>query len=177
MSLGSHVTRQVPSSSATSSAPASSAAIISSSSSTGTFEQHDAAPGELPPDGAGLSHRTAHLAEDVADVGAGAIAVVGQHVDQQCDAPRGVPLVGDVVVDPAIALAGAAFDRTVDGIVGHLRRLRLLHGGAQRRVDFDVTTTAASRHLDLTCQLVEQLAALGVGGALLVFDGCPFGMT
>ena len=55
--------------------------------------------------------------------------------------------------------------------------LRLLVHRAQGRVHLGVAAPFAGRHLDLADQLAEELAPLGVGGALLVLDGRPLGMA
>ena len=69
--------------------------------------EHDALAAELPADRARLGHRPTELGEHVAHVRAGAVAVVGQRLDQQTDTARRVGLVGDRLVRPAAGLAGA----------------------------------------------------------------------
>ncbi len=78
-------------------------------------------------DGAGLAEDAAVLAEQVADVGAGPVAVVGQRLDQQRDAAGTVALVEhrlDLIgIDP---LAGALRDRALDVVLRHRGVARLL---------------------------------------------------
>src|SRR5262249_24398302 len=92
--------------------------------------EHHTSPAELPRHGTGLGHRAHRAAEDVAHLGAGAVAVVGQHVDQYGDATRGVALVHDRLVGDPFELARAPLDGAVDGVVGNRRRLGLGHHGA-----------------------------------------------
>src|SRR3546814_7661540 len=55
---------------------------------------HDALALELPGHGAGLGHRATVLGEEVPDLGAAAVAVAGEHVDQDGHAAGRVALVG-----------------------------------------------------------------------------------
>ena len=61
---------------------------------------------ELEADAAGLAERAAELGERGADVGRGAVAVVGQGLDDHRDAAGAVALVADLLVGLALA-AGA----------------------------------------------------------------------
>ena len=74
---------------------------------------HDTEPGS--------ASRAAHLGEDVAHLGAGAVPVVGEHVDQHGHAAGRVALVGDRLVGDALELAGAPLDGPLDGVDGHGR--------------------------------------------------------
>jgi hypothetical protein len=47
-------------------------------------------------------------------------------------------------------------------------------GGAQARIAIRVSARRARRYGDFLDELGEDLTATGVGGALLVFYGCPF---
>ena len=77
-----------------SSAPASMATSMSSSSSGDRGSPIDALALELPRHRAGLGHRAAVAGEELRDLGAGAVAVVGQRLDDDGHARRGVALVG-----------------------------------------------------------------------------------
>ena len=117
------------------------------------------------------------LGEGVADLGAGAVAVVGQRLDQNGDAGRAVALVDDPFDRGTVgAGAGADVDRFLDLVLGHRGVSRLLHRRGQRRVAVDVAAAVAGGDGDRPRQLAEELAAFGVGGALLVFDRVPLGM-
>ena len=108
-----------------------------------------------------------------ADLGAGAVAVVGEHLDEHGDAAGGVALVGDRLVADAFELAGAPLDGPLDGVHRHRRVAGLLEHRAQRRVRVGVAAALAGRHLDLAQELGEELAARLVLGALLVLDRGP----
>ncbi len=69
-----------------------------------------------------------------ADLGAGAVAVVGQHLDEERHAAGRVALVGDLLVDDALELAGAPLDRPLDRVERHRGVAGLLEHRAQRRV-------------------------------------------
>ena len=126
---------------------------------------------EVPGDRAGLPEAAAVGRERVADLGAGAVAVVGQRLDQDRDPGRAVALVEDVfVVGAVVAGPGAGVDRFLDFVLGHRRFARLLHGGAEGRVALDVAAAVTRGDGDRAGELGEELAAFRVGGALLVFD-------
>ena len=108
---------------------------------------------------------------------AGAVAVVGEHLDEHGDAAGRVALVGDRLVDDALELAGAPLDGPLDGVERHRRVAGLLVHRAQRRVRVEVAAALAGRHLDLADQLGEELAARLVLRTLLVLDRRPLGMT
>src|SRR3546814_8806277 len=80
---------------------------------------HDALALELPGPGAGLGHRAAVLGEEVADLGAAAVAVVGEHVDQDRHAAGRVAFIGDRLVDDALEVAGATLERRLDRVDRH----------------------------------------------------------
>src|SRR5690606_2265460 len=65
-------------------------------------------------DGAVGAEIAAVLRERMANLGDGAVAVVGQAVDHDRDAARAVALVTDLLVARAFELAGAALDRALD---------------------------------------------------------------
>ncbi len=113
---------------------------------------------ELPRDRARLGERAAVAREDVLDLGAGAVAVVGEHLHVHRDAVRGVALVGDLLVGDAFELAGAALDRPLDVVLRHRGVARLLHHRAQRGVRLDVAAAVARRDLDLAGEAGEHLA-------------------
>ena len=97
------------------------------------------------------------LAEAGAHGARGAVAVVGQRLDDHRDAAGAVALVADLVVVLGVA-ALAALDRPLDVVLGHVGGLGRLDRGAQARVERRVGQPALGRHLDLALQPREQLA-------------------
>ena len=129
-------------------------------------------------DRAGLAQVAVELGEGVADLGAGAVAVVGQRVDQQRHPAGPVALVDDPLEGLGVLIGpGALVDGPLDVVLGHRVVLGLLHGQGERRVALDVSPALTRRDGDRARELGEQRAALGVGGALLVLDRGPFGVT
>src|SRR2546421_629807 len=66
---------------------------------------------------------------------------------------------------------------SVARVGGHGLVPRLLAGSPQGRVPFQVPPAAARRDLDLLDELREELPPRLVGGALLVLDRMPLGMS
>ena len=143
----------------------------------GPVDQERALAVELPCHGPGLRHGAAPLGERTAHVRSAAVPVVGKHVDQQGYATGGVALVSDLFIVDAVKPAGGPLDRLLNGLERDRRVTRLLKHGAQRRVHLGVWPTLAGSHLDLADELGEDLRPLGVGRALFVLDGRPFGMA
>ena len=119
----------------------------------------DALALELPGHRTGLGDGAAQLLQQRADVAAGAVAVVGEHLDEHGHAVGGVALVGDLLVGDALELAGAPLDGPLDRVERHRGVAGLLVHGAQRRVHVGVAAALARRHLDLADQLGEELPA------------------
>ena len=129
-------------------------------------------------DGARLAEVAAVLGERVADLGAGAVAVVRRRLDEHRHAAGAVALVGDGLERLGVgALAGALRDRALDVVLGHRGVLGLLHGQRERGIALDVAAALLRRHRDGARELGEELAAAGVDDRLLVLDPRPFGMT
>ena len=133
---------------------------------------------ELPGDRARLAEAAAGLVEGVADLRAGAVAVVGQRVDEDRRAAGAVALVDDPL-DLLVAGArpGAAVDRPLDVVLGHRVALRLLDRGGEGEVRVRVSPALTRGDRDRPRELREQLAALGVGRRLLVLDRRPLRVT
>src|SRR4051794_11955743 len=109
---------------------------------------------ELPRDGAGLAQVAAALSEDVPHLGAGAVAVVGERLDEQRDAARAVALVHHGLDLLGVgARAGPLRDRALDVVLRHARVLRLLHGVRERCVHLGVAAALARGNLDRPGQL------------------------
>src|SRR5690606_30804458 len=68
-------------------------------------------------------------------------------------------------------------DRALDGVLRHVLAERLVHRRAQARVVGGIAAAEPGGNGDLTDQLGEDLAALGVLAGFLVFDVGPFAVT
>ena len=129
-------------------------------------------------DGARLAEAAAVLGQQVAHVGAGAVAVLGHRLDEQRDAAGAVALVHDVLDRGRVAArAGALGDRALDVVLGHRGVARLLDGQLQRRVALELAPAVARGGGDRAGELGEVLAAAGVDDRLLVLDRRPLGMA
>ncbi len=82
--------------------------------------------------------------ERMADVGDGANAVVGQAIDDHRGAVDAVALVADFLVVDAFELAGAALDRALDRVLGHVVGRGLVDREPQPRVGRDVAAAHAA---------------------------------
>ena len=109
----------------------------------------------------------------MAKLGNGAVAVVGHRLDQDSDAVRTVALIGDLVVMHAVQIAAAALDGAVDGIVRHIGGLGVADALAQAGVGIGIAPAGTGRDGYFLDELGEDLAALGVGCALLMLDCVP----
>ena len=118
---------------------------------------------------AGLGEIAAGLGEVGAYVGSGAVAVVGQDLDDDGDAPRAVALVTNLVIGLGIA-ALSLLDGAVDRILRHVLRTRRDHGRAQARVHGGVGHAELGGDGDFPRQLAKQLGLHRVLPALAVHD-------
>ncbi len=174
---GQHADRS-SSSATTSSAPASIATIRSSSVYLDGVEHDHAALLEHPGDRVRLAEVAAGAVEGVADLGAGAVAVVAHRLDQDRGAAGAVALVDDPLDRGRVgALAGAAVDRPLDVVLGHRVLLRLVDRERQRRIALGVAAALTRGDADRPRELREQLSPLRVGRSLLVLDRRPFRMA
>jgi len=125
--------------------------------------------------------------EDVLDLGAGAIAIVRECLDDDRDAPGCVTLVRDGFVPHPLEFAGAALDGAFNGVDRHRGLARLLEHRAQARVRRRVASAFACRHLDLANQFGKYLRTGAVFRALSMlgrrplrmaghFASCPLGL-
>ena len=132
---------------------------------------------EVPRYASTLTQVSVVLAQDVADLADRSVLAVRQRVDHQRHALRTVGLVDRLLVDHALDQPRALRDGLIDLVVGHVRGLSGLHLGAESHVRIDVSPTRTRRDLDEPRVTVEDLAALGVKGALLVLDAGPLGVS
>ena len=116
------------------------------------------------------------MGEGGADIGGGAVAVVGQALDVHGNTGRAVALVHDVLVHGGV---GAGTEGLVDGgldlVLGHGLSLGLGHGSGEGGVVVRVGVVAKTgRDGDVTAQLGEQGGTLSVLRTLAVLGSCPF---
>src|SRR6185436_20428668 len=133
---------------------------------------------ELPGDAAALAEAPAVAGERVAHLLRGAVAVVGEGLDQQRDPPRRVALVDDLLVLLTVAeLTGPPLDRAFDVLVGDAEALRLLDRARERHVSLDAAAALSRRNLDRAQKLRVHVRPLGVGRFLLALDRRPLGVA
>ena len=132
---------------------------------------------EHPGHAAGLAHVAVVLGHHVADLTDGAVAVVGGDVHEDGDAAGAVALQGELFIDDAGELAGAALDGALDVVGGHVLRLGGEHGAAQAGIGVGVAAAGAGGDGNFLDQAGEGFAALGVGGRLFMLDRGPFGVS
>ena len=107
----------------------------------------------------------------------GAIAIVGQYFQEQRNAAGTVPLIDDlVVVHRGVSVRATAY-RPFDVVGRHVRRLGIGDHGAKPWMHIRVAATRTGGDREFFDDAREQLAALGVSGALLVLDRMPLGMA
>src|SRR5690606_9977560 len=106
--------------------------------------------------------------EQVAQLADGAVAVVGQRLDDDGRAAGAVALVRDLFVVDAFFLARAAPDGPLDVLVGHVHGLGVGDHGAQAGVARRVTAAGARGDRQFLDDAREDPAALGVERTLLV---------
>src|SRR5581483_4436577 len=141
-------------------------------------DDDDAATLELPGDRPGRAEGAAVARERVPDLGGGAVAVVGERLDDHRDALRAVALVDHGRELGRVGpLACALGDRTLDVVLRHRVGARLLDRVLEREVAARVGAALLRRDDDRARELREELAALRVGGALLVLDRRPLAMS
>ena len=128
-------------------------------------------------DAAGRAHVAAALLEDLADFAVGAVAVVGEDIDQDGDAAGSETFVREFVEADAIEFAGAFLDGAFDIRVWHRHAACVLNGDAQADVHAGIAAAVLGRDHDRSAQLAPQHAAFGVHGALFVLDIRPMGMA
>src|SRR5262249_56482634 len=87
-------------------------------------------------------------AKGVADLGDGAIGVVGGALDEDRGTTGAVPLVGHVFIYGALELAGALLDRAVDVVVRHVDRAGRVDRRAEARIGIGVAAAGFGRDGD-----------------------------
>src|SRR5207253_2636540 len=115
--------------------------------------------------------------EGVANLGDGAVGVVGGGFDEQGRAAGPVRLVGDLFVRHALELARSLLDGALDVVERHVLGFGGVDGGAEPGVAGGVAAVLLGGDRDLADQLGEQRAAPLVGDGFLPLDLLPFAMT
>src|ERR1041385_3054992 len=106
-----------------------------------------------------------------------AVAIVSHRLHHQRHAAGTIALVSNLLVVDAFFFAGAATDRTFDGVVRHIPALGVEDRLTQTRVGIRIPAAATRRDGDLFNKLGEQLPALGIERALLMLDTMPLRMS
>src|SRR5690606_38946132 len=125
-------------------------------------------------DTAVLAEIAAVLGQRVADLGHGALAVVGHAVDQDSGTAGPVALVADFLEVGIVGASRAALDGAQDVVLGHVGRSGLVPSEPQAGIGVRVGPTVAGGNGDFTNDFGPELAALGVLSTLAVLDVCPF---
>ena len=120
-------------------------------------------------DGSGLGEAAAAPGEGRAHFAGGAVAVIGQDLDDHRDAARPVAFVADLLVALAIA-AGGLLDRALDIVLRHVLGAGGNDGGAQAWIHHRIGQAELGRDGDFARELAEQLGLHRVLPPLAVHD-------
>jgi len=93
-------------------------------------------------------HTTAVFGENRADIGSGAVEIVGCHFHDECDAGGAVAFVGNFLDGVATEFAGAFFDGTVDVVLGHGDGLGIVDCGAETGISGWISATSTGGECD-----------------------------
>ena len=128
-------------------------------------------------DRVGLAEIAAVLGEDRAHLAGGAIAVVGQRLDDHRHAARAVALVAHLVVVGVGLAARPALDRPIDRVARHVGVACRDHRRPQPRVRRRIGGTQPGSRRDLADQLGVDLRLGRVLPALAMHDVLELGMA
>src|SRR5690606_24004667 len=109
------------------------------------------------------------LGEIGAHIGGGAVAIVGQRLDDDGDAAGAIALVADFVIVLGIAARGF-LDGAFDIVLGHGLGAGIGDGQAQARIEGRIGLAHLGRHGDFAGQLGKDLGPDRVRLALAVHD-------
>ena len=118
-----------------------------------------------------------YFAEHVADLADRPVLVVGERLNQERHAAGTVAFVGDLFVGDARLFARAAANGALDVLARHVVRLGLGDDRPQARIHVRIAAAAAGGDGQFLDEAREDLAALGIGGTLLMLDCVPLGMA
>ena len=124
----------------------------------------------------GFAQRAAIFGKGGADIRRGAVAVVGQRLDDDGDAAGPEALVTHLLVILGIA-ALAFLDGALDYVLRHALLLGGNDGGPQARIVRRIGQTLLGRNGDFSGELGEHLGPLGILLALAEHDVLELGMT
>src|SRR5258708_40200999 len=103
-----------------------------------------------------------------------AVAIRGDHLDQQAHAAWAVPLEHSFFILFALKLAGPAEDGALDVFVRHVFVFARQNSRSQAGIGVRIASADAGGEPNLSTDSSENAAALGVSGRFLVLDCCPF---
>ena len=133
---------------------------------------------ELPGYAAGSAQTCAVLVEQVTNVRYRAVLVIGQGLNNDCNAADAVALVVVCLVIDLAVRAGILIERALDVVVRHIVCLCLCDAVAQTGVEVRVCRTAfLDRDRHFTADLGEDLGLLCIVSALALCDVVPFRMS
>ena len=107
----------------------------------------------------------------------GAVAVVGDDFDDNRHVAGAVAFVDDLFIVDGTALARCLLDGARNVVVGHIVGFRLCDDIAELVVVDRIRAAFFDRDGDFSADFGEDLAALGVGLFLFIFNVCPLGMS
>ena len=142
-------------------------------------DDDDALLVEAPADAAGGAQVPTVLVEEVADLGGGAVAVVGEGLHDDGHAAGTIALVDHLLEVLSAAGPQGLVDGALDVVIGHIGGLGLGDNGGQAGVVGGIAAAAAllHRHNDLLGDFGEGRGALGVRRTLGLLNIMPFGMS
>ena len=109
----------------------------------------------------------------MAQLADGSVLVIREDIDDDRGAARAVGFVLRLLVRDAGLFARAAANGALDVFGGHVLRLCIRDDRAQPRVHVRIAAAGAGRDGQFLDEAGENPAALGVEGALFVFDTMP----
>ena len=114
----------------------------------------------------------------MADIGGGAVAVIGQHLYDDSDTGGAVAFVLEVFVAVAVAGGQRLVNGALDVVFWHIDGLGLGDDGGQLGVIFRVAAAAGlDGDDDLTSDLGKGSGTLGIGCTLCFLNIMPLGMS
>ena len=133
------------------------------------IELDGAEPVEIEGHRAGLAEIAAELGEDRAHLACGAVAIVGERLDDHADAAGAEALVAHVLVIRPAGLK-ALLDGPLDIVLWHVHGARRRDRGPEPRVHGGVRHAHLRRGGDFAAELGEELGSLLVLGAFAELD-------
>src|SRR5690606_28957283 len=125
---------------------------------------------------AGLAQRAAILGEIGAHIGGGAVAVVGQRLNDDGDAARAIALIADLVVILAVG-ARCLLVGAVDIVLGHGLGAGIGHGQAQPGIEGGIGLAHLGGDGDFARPLGKDLGPDRIRPALAMHDVLGVGMA